>query len=458
MQTEQQLKSMRSFYLSGKTRDLGVRKQALQKMLCFVESHQRAALEVLGEDLHKSPQEAYLTEMAMLLKEIKLHLKHLATWSAPQKVSTPVFLWPSKSRILSEPYGLVLIMSPWNYPLQLALVPLVGAIAAGNVAVIKCSPFAPKTAAWIEQLVKECFSDDYVACMYADSAETDYQLNQTLLAQSWDFIFYTGSTAMGKVVMRAAANFLTPMCLELGGKSPCIVDASANLAVAARRIVWGKLINAGQTCVAPDYICVHQSVKEAFVLQLISAIQNMYGSDIQSNPYYSRIIHVQGLERLKKLLQGQKIVWGGQTDPETRYMEPCLVDEPSWESPLMQEEIFGPVLPILSYDSLEHLCSDISLKEKPLALYVFANPQQSKYVLEHTTSGGACVNDVVLHLTNPNLPFGGVGHSGVGAYHGKYSFDCFSHQRSVLFSNSVIDIKLKYPPYKAFAWIKKAMK
>lgn len=448
---------MRSFYLSGKTRNLRVRKQALLNMKRFLETEESSALEALHQDLGKSAPEAYLTELAILRKEIQIHLKYMETWARPRRVATPLFLWPSHSKIQKDPYGLVLIMSPWNYPLQLAILPLVGAIAAGNVAVLKCSPLAPQTSAWIHKMVESCFEDSHVMCLSTDTPQADYELNRQLLAQSWDFIFYTGSSAMGKVVMHAAADTLTPLCLELGGKSPCIVDKTANLAIAAKRIVWGKWINAGQTCVAPDYVCVHHSVKDQFVVQLKLALQEFYGSDIRTSPHYSRLVNAGAVLRMQALLKDQKLLFGGTAFPEDRYMEPCLVDEPSWDSPLMQEEIFGPVLPIIGFDSLEQLCNEIALKDKPLALYVFADRAHARYVLNCTTSGGACVNDVVLHLSNPNLPFGGVGHSGMGAYHGKYSFECFSHDRSVLYSSRRFDINFKYPPYKAFAWIKRAL-
>lgn len=450
--------AMRSFYREGKTRELQYRKEALLRMQHFLSKEEPSALEAIGRDLGKSAQESYLTELALLHKELRMHIRKLKAWSSPRRVRTPLFLWPSRSRVITEPYGQVLLMSPWNYPLQLALLPLVGAIAAGNVVVLKCSPLAPETAAWVQGLIRTCFDEKHVACLVSETPEEDYALNQTLLAQTWDFIFYTGSTAMGKVVMKSAAEQLTPLCLELGGKSPCIVDQTAQLRIAARRIAWGKCLNAGQTCVAPDHVYVHHAVKEALIHALKEEMKSLYGSDFQNIPYYSRMITEKATVRMQQLTQDQKILFGGRVDVPDRFVEPCLVDEPDMNTPLMQEEIFGPILPVLAYDSLEQLCEMLAERPKPLALYVFADRSSARYVLNHTTSGGACVNDVILHLSNLNLPFGGVGHSGVGAYHGKYSYDSFSHSRAVLVSSARWDIKIKYPPYRAFSWIKKIMK
>lgn len=453
---KQDFSELRSFYRGGTTRSLAYRTAALNRMLRCMEQDEETVLQALQFDLGKSNQEAYVTELAIVYKEIRRHARGLKRWAKEKKVSTPLFLIPSRSRIQAVPYGTVLIMAPWNYPLQLALLPLIGAIAAGNTVLLKCSPFAPKTSVWIHKLVQECFEPGHVRCVYAEHREGDYLLNREALSLEWDFIFYTGSSAMGKVVMEAASKHLIPVCLELGGKSPCIVDAGTPLALAARRIVWGKLINAGQTCVAPDFVYVSRTVKQAFIQHCIREMEALFG-DFRTNPHYGRIVHKEALLRLQDLLHNQQVIYGGTAEEEERFMAPCIVDEPDWNSPLMQEEIFGPILPVLAYDSLQDLCALLAEKAKPLALYVFATPVRAKYVLQQLPSGGACVNDVILHVSNTELPFGGIGKSGQGNYHGKASFDCFSHYRSVLISSTSFDFNLKYPPYKAFSWIRRAM-
>jgi len=440
----------RTFFRSNATRALNFRLNHLKMFKSAVLKYEKKITDALWLDLHKSPEEAYLTEISIVLQEIDNHLKHLKCWAKPKRVRTPLQLLPSGSSILSEPLGTALIIAPWNYPFQLLLNPLVGAISAGCCAVLKPSPYTPHIAGVMEELVKEIFDPAYVAILQGGR-----EVNQQLLDQRFDVIFFTGSPALGKIVMAAAAKNLTPVVLELGGKSPCIVDEGANIALAARRIAWGKCINAGQTCIAPDYLLVHRSVKEQLVKRLASAVEQLYGKEIKESRFYPRIVNDQAMVRLQKLMQQGKITYGGEVDVKGRFIGPTVIEEITPDSLIMQEEIFGPLLPVLTFDKLDQAVQFINDHEKPLAFYYFGPGKRAGKILLETTSGGGCINDTLMHIANHHLPFGGVGNSGLGNYHGINSFKAFSHARAMVTSATWIDLPFKYPPFKFFSIIKK---
>jgi len=445
------MESMRTFFGTGITKDIDFRISQLKKLGKAIQRNQPAIEAALRSDLGKSPEEAFLTEIQLLLDDIRFQIRHLKKWARPKRVNSGLALFPSTCRIIREPYGVVLIIAPWNYPFQLLMEPLIGAIAAGNCAVLKPSPQAPATAALSASILSSLFEPDYVRVFSGEGQELDQ-----LLTERFDYIFFTGSPATGRYIMQKAAANLCPVTLELGGKSPCVVLSSANIALAAKRIAFGKFINAGQTCVAPDYILVQRELKPALMEALKCTIQQFYGKNPLKSPHYGRIVNQRFLDRLLLLLDtsGGSIVSGGAFDRESRYLEPTLVDEPSLDSALMQEEIFGPILPLIAIDSIEEAVAFIHSRNKPLALYVFGSESEGKRVLAQTSSGGSCLNDTILHVANKHLPFGGVGESGMGRYHGRYSFETFSHQRSVVSSREWFDLAGKYPPYKQFKWIK----
>lgn len=448
------MKEMRAFFATGVTKDPDFRIAKLKQLRQTIRTH-RAAIEVaLNKDLGKSPEEAFLTEIQLVIDDIGHQIKHLKRWSKPKRVRSGLALFPSSSHILYEPYGLVLIIAPWNYPFQLLIEPLIGALAAGNCAVLKPSNQTPHTAALIEQLITACFEPSYVRVVRSDRHEMD-----KLLDEPFDYLFFTGSASTGRHIMQKAAAQLCPVTLELGGKSPCLVLPSADLKLAAKRIVFGKFINAGQTCVAPDYLLVHRSLKTALIAGLKDAIHQHYGSKPKESPYYGRMVNASAFARLSLLLNESSslIVEGGDCDAENRYIAPTLIDQPDPDSQLMQEEIFGPLLPILVYDTLDEALTFINNRPKPLALYVFGDKKTGRTVLEHTCSGGACLNDTILHVANKHLPFGGVGESGIGRYHGHNSFLTFSHQKSMVSSSLWFDLKAKYPPYHGFKWLQKLL-
>ena len=432
--------------------DVNVRVEVLKKLRMTIRDHMSDIEDALWKDLHKSVHESYLTEVSVVIAELNACIRHLKKWAKMERVPTPYFLLPSKSRIVKEPHGLVLIMAPWNYPFQLNMVPLISAIAAGNSVVLAPSPNAMHTANAIAKILESVFTEDQVAIFGGD-----IETNQLLLHEQFDYIFFTGSPRVGQIVMEAASLNLTPVTLELGGKSPCIVGAEANIEVAARRIAWGKFINAGQTCVAPDYVFVHRSVKEALLENLKKHISTSYGENPQASPDYPRVINQQSFDRLCKLMDGQTIYYGGQHDSSDLYIAPTIVVDVDKNNPIMQDEIFGPLLPILTFDDDAEVLDYINDNPKPLALYYFGSKQKADLYISQTSSGGACVNDVVLHLANNHLPFGGVGQSGMGSYHGRVGFNTFSHRRSVLISRNWFDIFLKYPPYKHTKLLKKIM-
>lgn len=437
-------RKQRGFFLSGKTLPLEYRLEQIAKLCEAVKSRETAILAALRKDLNKPVMEAYGGELGVFFEELKLIRKKLASWMRPKRVHTPAAHFLASSHLYPEPLGTVLIIAPWNYPFQLVISPLLGAIAAGNTVVLKPSELAPATASVLEELVKSTFDPQYVACVQGGVEATT-----NLLASPWDHVFFTGSPAVGKIVMEAAAKHLTPVTLELGGKSPCLIDTGVPIKLTARRIAWGKFFNAGQTCIAPDYVLVPKSLREDFLTAIKEVIGEFYGEDPEKSPDYARIINDRHFGRLTKLFEGATISCGGQTNPATRYIAPTVLSPVDWADPVMQEEIFGPVLPVLEYEDLEEAISHIQAHPKPLSFYFFSkDAAKQEAVLKRVSFGGGCINDTLMHLANPNLPFGGVGNSGMGRYHGKYSFEAFSHYKSVLNKSFLVDIPLRYQPYK----------
>jgi acyl-CoA reductase-like NAD-dependent aldehyde dehydrogenase len=449
------LKKQRAYFASGATKSVEFRKEQLQKLKELIQNNEDAILEALHKDLHKHEFEAYTTEIGFVINDIDKSLNKINKWAKPQKVGTPPFLAIGHSHIQSEPYGTVLIIAPWNYPMQLMLAPLVGAIAAGNTAIVKPSEMAPHTSALLTRLVNSTFDGRYIQVVEGAVRET-----QLLLDEKFDFIFFTGSTKVGKIIYQAAAKHLTPVALELGGKSPCIVDTDIQLDYTAKRIVWGKFINAGQTCIAPDYLLVDQRIKDALVEKMVYYIGEFFGEDPQQSDSLARIINHDHFERLKGYLQQGKIITGGQSDKADKYIAPTLMEDVGLESDIMQEEIFGPILPIITYGNLREAIDLIKERPKPLALYMFSkNDKKIETVMEQTSAGGVTINDTLMHIVNSNLPFGGVGDSGIGAYHGRHSFELFSHQKSILHRSFMIEEPIRYAPFKLkLSWIKKLMK
>jgi len=435
------LQAQRVFFATGETKSYDYRLTQLKRLKAAVLERQEAIVQAAKDDLGRPEFEGYF-EIGVLA-ELSYVIKHLKGWMKPQKVGLPLAQLPGSAWVQPEPLGNVLIIGPWNYPFQLVISPLIGAIAAGNCAIIKPSEIAPATSKVVAELVDATFSPDYVAVQ-----EGGVEVAQALLAEKFDHIFFTGGTRIGQIVMEAAAKHLTPVTLELGGKSPCIVDSDIKLDVAAKRIVWGKFLNAGQTCVAPDYLLVKEEIRPAFVEALKRVIQEAYGDDPAQSPDLSRLVSDRQFDRVAGLLAGEDVVIGGAQDRETRYIAPTVLENVSWDAPIMAEEIFGPVLPVLSYERIEDAIARINSRPKPLALYLFTQDKSvQNQVLGATSSGGVCVNDVVLHLAIWGMPFGGVGNSGIGAYHGKTSFDTFSHRKSVLKKPFWLDIDWRYPPY-----------
>lgn len=442
----------KEYFWTNETRPVEFRINQLKKLKQALVEWEDRILEALNRDLGKPKAEAYSTEIGMVHAQINEALLGIRKWTMRKNVSASIINFYSEGELIWEPYGTVLIFAPWNYPLQLTISPLVGAMAAGNCAVIKPSEEAPYTAKVIKGLVEENFLPDYIQVICGDSS-----VAKGLAEQPFDYIFFTGSQRVGKEVMHAAAENLTPVTLELGGKSPCIVTEDAHIKLAAKRIMWGKLINAGQTCVAPDYVYVHRSVKERFLSAATSWVNEYYGSNPLDNPEYCKIINAAHYERIMGFIEG-KIVCGGHGNGEK--IEPTIIDDADWTMPCMQEEIFGPVLPVLSYDDLKEVQERIRQGPTPLALYLFAEKEQTKKEIMALPFGGGCINDTVMHLTTPNLPFGGKGASGMGNYHGYWSFQTFSHQKGILKKSVMMDVGLRYPPYgtKRMRKIKKFLK
>ena len=438
--------AQKQFFETGRTRDLAFRICQLQLLADAMRKNETVLEEALKKDLGKSAFESYATEIGFVLADIRYTIQNLQKWSAPKRVRTPLYLFPGKSKIQKEPYGSVLILGPYNYPVQLLAEPLIGAIAAGNCAVLKPSELTPHVSKAMYQIVHSTFKEEYIACV-----EGGVEVNQELLSQKFDYIFFTGSERVGRIVMKAAAENLTPVTLELGGKSPVIIEKTANIKEAARRIAWGKLMNAGQTCVAPDYVLVDESRKQQFLTEMKTAFSHLYGKEIKKNPHFGRIVNERHMERLQKILEqdAKYLFCGGEADALQRYIEPAILDlGKDQNAASMQEELFGPILPVLSYHKLEDAVRFVNKRAKPLALYLFTKKRSAEsFVLERVSSGGVCVNDTISHLINPDLPFGGVGASGMGQYHGKYSFDTFTHEKSVFYKPADWNLPVCYPPF-----------
>jgi aldehyde dehydrogenase (NAD+) len=443
---KKQLAQLRNFYDSYTTRSYQFRKGQLQKLKAAILQHEQDLYDALYADLKKSAEESWVTEVGFLVAEINHTLKHLRSWMKPKKVPTNLMNLPGKSLIYKEPLGVVLIIGPWNYPLQLLFIPLVGAMAAGNCVVLKPSEFAPATSAVMKKIIEENFSKEYI--LYTEGEGTTV-IPAVINNFRFDHVFYTGSTAVGKIIYEMAAKQLIPVTLELGGKSPCVVESDANISVAAKRIALTTFSNAGQMCVAPDYVLVHQSVKEKFVDALKHVVQKFFSEDPSSSYNYGKIINAKQFNRIINYLQQGKIVYGGKYDAAALYIEPTIIEDVPFDSDIMKEEIFGPVLPILSFNTFEEAKTIIEQNANPLAFYIFTeSSEKEKQWIEKIHFGGGCVNNASWHLTNFNLPFGGRGNSGIGAYHGKFSFDVFSHQKAVMKTPTWFDPKIKYPPFK----------
>ncbi len=437
------IQNQREFFKSGKTKDVTFRIEQLKKLRQAVIEHEQSIVEALQADLHKPEVETYLTEIRVINKEIDYAIKHLKTWTKPKKTAVSFDFFSYSARIHSEPLGVVLIIGPWNYPFQLIISPLVGAIAAGNCAIIKPSEIASHTSDVIAKIIARHFDPAYIAVV-----EGGVEASQKLLAEKFDHIFFTGGIAVGKIIMTAAAKYLTPVTLELGGKSPCIVDTDINLEHTVRRIAWGKFANAGQTCIAPDYLLVNKTIKKDLIDGLEKCLKEFYGDNPINSPDYARIISQKHFDRLVNFLKDGEVIIGGETQALQRYIAPTVVDNVSLEDSVMQEEIFGPILPIIEYTDIAEAIALINSKPKPLALYLFSqNKNLQNRVLQETSSGGVCINDTVMQFGISSLPFGGVGDSGIGNYHGKASFDTFSHNKSVLQNSFWLDLKLRYAPY-----------
>ena len=442
------VQKQRAYFLASHTLPISFRKRALHQLLQAVKQYEQQLAEALWQDLHKSYEEAYLTELSIVYGEIRNHLRHLSRWARPERKSSPLAIMPASSSIIKEPLGNTLIIAPWNYPVQLLLNPLIGAISAGCTAMLKPSPYVPNVSRVLTEMIRATFPEEYIAIV-----EGNRQVNQMLLAERWDMIFFTGSPALGKMVMEAAAKHLTPVVLELGGKSPCIIDKTANLPIAAKRVAWGKSLNAGQTCIAPDYLMIHEDVKDQFLKLLVKEWKHLLTKNPQKAKHFVRIVSDKALDRLIGYLNDGTIYHGGHYDKSERFLEPTILTNVSPDAPVMQEEIFGPIFPVLTFTQLDEVISFINNREKPLALYYFGKDDQQ--ILHHTSSGGTCINDVIMHIVNHKVPFGGVGNSGMGAYHGKDSFLAFSHRRSVIKTPTWVDMPFRYMPYKLFNLIKK---
>ena len=444
--------AQREYFATNETLTYEFRKEQLKKLKAALTKWEKPLCDALWSDLHKSSQEAILTELSIVAGEVKNHIKHLRGWMRSRCASTPLKMMPSRSRVVSEPLGGALIISPWNYPVQLLLNPLVGAISAGCTAILKPSPYVPNVSRVIEEMIAETFDKRYIAVVQGNR-----EVNTALLDERFDIIFFTGSPALGKKVMAAAAKNLTPVVLELGGKSPCIVDADADIKIAARRIAWGKTLNAGQTCIAPDYLLIHSSRKEEFIKEFGKALTRLHGNDIKASQHFVRLVNENAFNRVSGYLKDGNIALGGVTDASERYIEPTLLTDVPLTAPVMQEEIFGPILPMIPFNDRAEAVKFINEREKPLALYYFGKVSNGKEVIRTTSAGGSCINDTIMHIANENIPFGGVGNSGMGHYHGRLSFDAFSHKRSVVTTPTWLDLPFRYMPYKMFGLVKKLL-
>lgn len=447
--------AQKAYFKTSVTLDPKWRKKRLEDFLAAMNKWEDELINALWRDLHKSSKESYLTEIGLVKAEIKEAIRNVCRWSARKRKATALGCMPARSYVVSEPLGTVLIVSPWNYPVQLLLNPLVGAIAAGCTAVLKPSPYVPAVSAVIEKMVKDTFQEEYIAVVQGNR-----EVNKKLFSCRWDMIFFTGSPLLAHDVMEAAAKNLTPVVLELGGKSPCIIDENADIELAARRCAWGKTLNSGQTCIAPDYILIHKNVKDRFVEAFGRQVEKLHGPDIRQDHHYVRMVSDKAFNRVNSYISEGKVLYGGHSDASERFIEPTLLGEVSLDARVMNEEIFGPVFPVIELDDSgagfqQKVIDFVNSREKPLAFYYFGNKKDAWNVIRHTSSGGGCINDTIMHIVNAHLPFGGVGNSGMGAYHGKLSFDAFTHKRSIIQSATWIDLPFKYMPYRLFALTKR---
>ena len=435
------INKQRDFFNTNATKSVKYRIKMLQRLKEAIRNNEAAILSALYKDLLKSKAEAYMSELAIVYAEINEALKNVRKWSRPERVKGTISTFPAKNYVYSEPYGVVLIISPWNYPFNLAIAPLIAAIAAGNTAIIKCSKESVYTSKVIKNIINKAFGSNYIFCVDED---IDYD---ELLQQRYDYIFFTGSQKVGKIVMNIASNNLIPVSLELGGKSPCIIDETADIKLAARRVLWGKLLNAGQTCVSVDYVLIHSSVKDRFIKYLQKEIKRRYPNAL-NNDTYPRIINEHHYKRLMNLIKSEESIIGGRGDDVVRRLEPTILPDVDFDHEIMKEEIFGPVLPIIEYDDINKVIRIIKEHEKPLACYVFTRDEDTaKHIIKSISYGGGCINDVILQVSNHYMPFGGVGSSGIGSYHGKFGFDTFSHKKSIVWSKTMIDLPIRYAPF-----------
>lgn len=449
------LRSQKAFFATGESRKVAFRKEQLRKFLAAMEKHEKALTDALWTDLHKSYEEAYMTEIALVKAEIRTHLRKVSKWARKESKPTPVAVMPSRSYVVKEPLGTALIVSPWNYPVQLLLNPLVGAISAGCTAVLKPSPYVPNVSKAIQDMIEDTFAPEYVAVVQGNR-----EVNGYLFKQKFDLIFFTGSPALAKTVMAAASANLVPLVLELGGKSPCIINRDADVKLAATRVAWGKTINSGQTCIAPDYILIHEDVKAEFVAAFAEAVKKLHGDDIKEHKHYVRMVSDKAFDRVSGYLANGDVVYGGRTDKSERFIEPTLLDNVAPDSPVMTDEIFGPIFPMITFkgnDFADQVADFVNSREKPLAFYYFGNKRTGWDLVGRTSSGGGCINDVIMHIVNDKVPFGGVGNSGMGHYHNKLSFDAFTHERSIIQTPTWIDLPFRYMPYKFFKLVKKLL-
>lgn len=437
------LQAQKNFFANQQTKDISFRKNALKKLQKELIKRENDIIKALHNDFKKSEYEAVMTETSIVLAELKMAIKNIHAWAKPKRVLPSLLNFPSTAKIHKEPYGNTLIIAPWNYPYQLAFAPLLGAIAAGNTVILKPSELTPHTSKITREIVATVFDKNHVSVI-----EGGVSVSQELLAQRWDYIFFTGSVPVGKIVAKAAAEHLTPVTLELGGKSPCIIDETANIKLTAKRLVWGKFINGGQTCIAPDYLLIHKSVKEKFITYFKDEIKNAYGENPKKSEDYPRIVNTKNFDRLALMLENENCIIGGQTDRTEDYIAPTLIDEPSLDSEVMKGEIFGPILPMISYENEADFDAVIQKYDKPLALYIFTTQNHfAKKMIAKYSFGGGTINDTTVHFANHRLPFGGVGESGIGSYHGKQTFDVFSHKKGVVTRGNWLDIPTRYAPY-----------
>ncbi|SOU87506.1 aldehyde dehydrogenase [Tenacibaculum dicentrarchi] len=444
MDISELVQAQKKIFSTQQTKDISFRKNALKKLQKELIKRENDIIKALYDDFKKSTYEAVMTETALVLAELKMTIKNLNDWSKPKRVLPTLLNFPSSAKIYKEPYGTTLIIAPWNYPHQLAFAPLIGAVAAGNTVVLKPSELTPNVSKITQEIISAVFDKNHVTVIQGGVA-----VSQKLLAERWDYIFFTGSVPVGKIVAKAAAEHLTPITLELGGKSPCIIDQTANIPLAAKRLVWGKFINAGQTCIAPDYLLIHQSVKEDFIKHFKQEIINTYTENPQNSTDFPRIVNTRNFDRLALLLKDENCLIGGQINRQEKYIAPTLIDQPSLDSEVMKEEIFGPIFPLISYEKETDLDAIIFKYEKPLALYIFTTRNYfAKKIIAKYSFGGGTINDTMVHFANHRLPFGGVGESGIGNYHGKQTFNTFSHQKGIVKRANWLDIPVRYAPYK----------